>query len=86
MNPDIKACLLLEIHLKSLNGRCLNVICLIFGIKHIELEPGMEAGRPFIVVRTDGKLNYTGLILSLKAFLLPPLFGVDISGVYKGTL
>lgn len=55
-----------------------------FGIKHI--EPEMEVGRPFIVVRTGGKLNYTSLTWSLNAFLLPPLFGTDSFGGYKGML
>ena len=63
-----------------MSERCL----LHFGIKH--REPEIEAGRPFsfffflffsffffFVVWTGGKLNYTGLIPTLNAFLLPPL-------------
>lgn len=54
-----------------------------FGLKHI--EPEMEVGRPFFVVRTGGKLNYTGLILPPNAFLLSPLCGADSSGGHQGT-
>ena len=50
-----------------------------FGIKHI--EPEREVGRPFFVVWTGGKLNYTGLISSLNAFLLPPLWGRQFWGL-----
>lgn len=56
------------------------------GIKRI--EPEREVGRPFFffVVWTGGKLNYTGLIASLNAFLPPPLWGRQFWGLSRNVM